>query len=262
MVLSVCIIAHNEELNIVRTLESVKGIADEIVVVDSGSTDNTIALAQSCGAKVFVEEWKGFAQQQNSALAKAAGVWILSLHADEEVSRELAANIKALLRSGQSVPQFDGYMVARRNFYLNRWLQRGGFYPDRKLRLIKRGLGAFEIRPVHENMKTAGRVGRLSGDLIHHACPTLESFIEHQNRYSSLGGQMVADERTAGFSLTNIVLRPLVGFMYRYFVRRGFLDGREGLLVHLNHAAYVSWKYAKAWEITKDACERRTTGRW
>lgn len=261
MLLSVCIITYNEELNIIRTMESLKGLADEIIVVDSGSTDNTVALAQSCGAKVFVEDWKGFAQQKNSALAKATGDWIFSLDADEEVSRELAANIKTLLKSGQPVPQFDGYMVARRNFFLNRWLKRSGFYPDRKLRLVKRGLGAFELRPVHESMKTVGRVGRLSGDLIHHAYPTLGSFIETMNRYSSLGGQMVADERTSGFSITNIMLLPLVGFIYRYFVRLGFLDGREGLLIHLNHAAYVSWKYAKAWEFTKDACERRTTGR-
>ncbi len=214
-------------MNIIRTMESLKGLADEIIVVDSGSTDNTVALAQSCGAKVFVEDWKGFAQQKNSTLAKATCDWILSLDADEEVSRELAANIKTLLKSGQSVPQFDGYMVARGNLHLNRWLKRSGFYPDRKLRLVKRGLGAFELRPLHESMKTAGSVGRLSGDLIHHACPTLESFIEHQNRHSSLGGQMVGGEQRTGFSITNIVLRPLVGFLYRYFCAWDFsMDAR------------------------------------
>ena len=174
-----------------------KGIGDEIIIVDSGSTDQTVALAQSYGAKVFIEEWKGFARQKHSALAKAGGEWILSLDADEEVSQELAANIKTLLEPGQSVPQFDGYMVVRRNLYLNRWIRSSGFYPNRKLRLIKRGLGEFEHRPVHEDMKTAGRVGRSCGDLIHHAYSTLQSFIEHANRYSSLGGQMVASERRA-----------------------------------------------------------------
>jgi glycosyltransferase involved in cell wall biosynthesis len=258
MILSVCIITYNEERNIVRTLESVKGVADEIIVVDSGSTDRTVALAQSCGAKVFVEAWKGFARQKNSALAKASGDWILSLDADEEVSPELAASIRTLLKSGQSAPQFDGYLVARRNLYLGRWLKRSGYYPDRKLRLIKRGRGEFELRAVHEDIKMAGRLGHLRGDLIHHAYPTLESFIDHANKYSTLGGQMVTDERAVGFSITDIVLRPLVAFIYRYFLRLGFLDGREGLLVHLNHAAYVSWKYAKAWEITKVAREPRT----
>src|SRR5713101_6198766 len=245
MVLSVCIITRDEEANIVRTLESVKSIADEIIVVDSGSTDHTVVLAKACGAKVFVEEWKGFAAQKNSALAKAAGEWILSLDADEEVSPELAASIKKLLKSPQPAAALGGYMVARRNLYLGRWIKRSGYYPDRKLRLVKRELAEFEPLAVHEKMQPQGSIGRLPGDLIHHAYPTLEDFIEHANRYSSLGGQMVAGERQAGFSLFNILLRPLGAFFYRYFFRLGFLDGREGLLVHLNHAAYVSWKYAK-----------------
>jgi glycosyltransferase involved in cell wall biosynthesis len=259
--LSVCVITHNEAANIVRTLESVKGIADEMIVVDSGSTDDTVALARSCGAKVFVEEWKGFAQQKNSALAKAAGDWTLSLDADEEVSPELAASIQALLKSGQPEPTFDAYTMARRNIFLNRWIKRSGYYPDRKLRLVRRGMGEFENRAVHESMKTTGSVGRLQGDLIHYAYPTLDSFIEHANRYSTLGGQMVASERPVGFSFANIVLRPLVAFIYRYFFRFGFLDGREGLLVHLTHASYVSWKYAKAWEISKNSRDGKMAGR-
>src|SRR5437016_18582 len=123
MTLSVCIITFNEEANIPRTLESVKSIADEIIVVDSRSTDNTVALAQSHGAKVFIEEWKGFAPQKNSALAKASCDWILSLDADEEVSPELAASIQALLCS-PAPPPLNGYRMARRNLYMNRWIRR------------------------------------------------------------------------------------------------------------------------------------------
>jgi glycosyltransferase involved in cell wall biosynthesis len=248
MPLSVCIITHNEEGNIARTLESVKGIADEIIVVDSGSTDATVELARKLGAKVFVEEWKGFAAQKNSAIAKASCDWTLSLDADEEVSAELAASIAALLARGATAAECDGYSMARRNLYLGRWIKRSGYYPDRKLRLVKRGAAAWEPLAVHEKMKPVGRIGLVQGDLIHHAYPTLESFIEHANRYSTLGGQMVASERRAGFSLFNIVVRPAVAFFYRYFIRLGFLDGREGLLVQLTHASYVSWKYAKAWE--------------
>lgn len=251
--LSVCVITYNEEANIRRTLASVKEIADEMIVVDSGSTDNTVTLARDLGAKVFAEEWKGFAAQKNSAIAKATGDWILSLDADEEVSPELAASIRSLLKSGQAAPEFDAYEMARRNLYLNRWIKRSGYYPDRKLRLVRRGMGEFENRAVHESMHSTGKIGRLEGDLIHHAYPTLESFIEHANRYSTLGGEMVASERQVGFSIANILLRPLVAFVYRYFFRLGFLDGREGLLVHLNHAAYVSWKFSKAWEISKKA---------
>jgi glycosyltransferase involved in cell wall biosynthesis len=253
VVLSVCIITYNEEANIARTLDSVKAIAHEMIVVDSGSTDKTAELARSRGAKVFVEEWRGFSKQKNAAMSKASGDWILSLDADEEVSPELAASIQALLKSGKAAPEFDGYMVGRKNIYLNRWLKRSGYYPDRKLRLVRRGMGEFEDRPVHESMHSTRKIGRLDGDLIHHAYSTLESFIEHANRYSSLGGEMEASKRIVGFSIANIVLRPLGAFIYRYFFRLGFLDGREGLLVHLNHAAYVSWKYAKAWEYSKNS---------
>jgi glycosyltransferase involved in cell wall biosynthesis len=250
MTLSVCIITLNEEANIVRTLKSVKDIADEIVVVDSGSTDSTVSLAQSFGAKVFVEPWKGFARQKNSTLEKATCDWVLSLDADEEVSPELAASIKTLLTPGGPA-QFAGYKMNRRNIYFGKWIKRSGYYPDPKLRLIRRGAAEFELRDVHEDMKMVGALGHVSGDLIHHAYPTLESFIDHANRYSSLGADMVVRERKVGFSVVNIVFRPLVRFIWAYFFRLGFLDGREGLLVLMNHAAYVSWKYAKAWEKSK-----------
>ena len=250
MSLSVCIITLNEEANIARTIRSVKDIADEIVVVDSGSTDATVSIAQSFEARVFVEPWKGFARQKNSSLEKATCDWILSLDADEEVSPELAASIKSLWQSAQP-PKFSGYTMNRRNMYFGKWIKRSGYYPDPKLRLVKRGAATFELRDVHEDMKMQGELGHLRGDLIHHAYPTLESFIEHANKYSSLGAGMVARERKVGFSVVNIVLRPLVRFIWAYFFRLGFLDGREGLLVLMNHAAYVSWKYAKAWEMGK-----------
>src|SRR3979409_582209 len=127
MTLSVCIITLNEEANIARTLKSVKDIADEIVLVDSGSTDATVELARSFGAKVFVEPWKGFARQKNSSLEKASSDWILSLDADEEVSPELAASIKALLTSG-APPKFSGYLINRRNMYFGKWIKRSGYY--------------------------------------------------------------------------------------------------------------------------------------
>jgi glycosyltransferase involved in cell wall biosynthesis len=251
MFLSICIITFNEEANLGRTLASVKGFADEIIIVDSGSTDSTVAIAQSFGAQVFVEPWKGFAAQKNSALAKATGDWVLSLDADEEVSAELGDGIKSL-KSGSTPLQFDAYTMNRRNMYLGRWIKHSGYYPDPKMRLVKRELAEFELRAVHEDMKKLPRTGHLQGDLIHHAYPTLESFIEHANRYSSLGAGMVVAERKVGFSFINIVLRPMVRFLYMYFFRLGFLDGREGLLVLMTHASYVSWKYAKAWEKSRE----------
>src|SRR5260370_41403644 len=145
MTLSVCIITLNEEANITRTLESLRGLADEIILVDSGSTDATVSLARARGAKGFSEPWKGFAPQKNSALAKATGDWILSLDADEEGSPELAARIKRLLTSAKA-PQVAGFTMNRRNMYLGRLLKRSGYYPNRTLPLIRRAAADFQLR--------------------------------------------------------------------------------------------------------------------
>ncbi|HKW26695.1 MAG TPA: hypothetical protein VJN48_12995, partial [Terriglobales bacterium] len=134
-------------------------------------------------------------------------------------------------------------------FFLGRWIKHGGFWPDPKLRLFRRGAAQFENRAVHEDARTRGQTATLyAGYILHHSYPTLSDHIEHMNRYSSLGAEMAGPR---GFSLVNIVLRPLATFVYNYFFRLGFLDGREGLLLHLYHAVYVSWKYAKAWELKK-----------
>jgi glycosyltransferase involved in cell wall biosynthesis len=275
MNLSVVIITLNEEANLGRTLTSVKPlVADgkvEIIVVDSGSTDRTVEIAKSFGAKVFVEEWKGFAAQKNSAIDKATGDWILSLDADEEVERQLATLVSHAVQErphpkpellqalaaerGETWPppaNMSGYWMERRNMFLGRWMKHGGFWPDPKLRLFRKGAGRFESRLVHEDLQVEGPIGRLrSGALLHHSYPTLSDYIEHMNRYSSLGAEMVVASGRVRFSVTNIVVRPLATFVYNYFFRLGFLDGREGLLLHLYHAVYVSWKYAKAWELSR-----------
>ena len=256
MKLSVVLITHNEEANLPRTLESVVPLVcegkGEIIVVDSGSTDGSVQIAKSFGAKVFIEDWKGYAAQKNSAIDKATGDWILSLDADEEVSSELARYIATL--SPRDKIEVRGFYVPRRNFFLGRWIKHGGFWPDRKLRLFKRGEGKFEDRSVHEDVRLLSPadaysdVDWLEESLLHHSYPTLTDYLEHMNRYSLLGAEMAVVKGQRGFSVFNIVLRPLATFTYNYFFRLGFLDGREGLLLHLYHAAYVSWKYAKAWE--------------
>ena len=241
--LSVVIITFNEEANLARTLASVAW-ADEIIVLDSGSTDRTREVAESFHAKLFAEPWKGFAAQKNSALTKASVDWILSLDADEEVEPALAEEIRSVLAANPSVA---GFRIPRKNFFLGRWIKHGGFYPDPKLRLFRRGAGEFDDRLVHEDVKLKGDTLSLQNHLLHHAYPTLESYLEHMNRYSSLGSEMAISKQPRGFSLTDIVVRPRLTFFYNYFLRLGFLDGREGLLLHLYHAQYVSWKYAKAW---------------
>ncbi|MGA9529819.1 MAG: glycosyltransferase family 2 protein [Terriglobales bacterium] len=267
MVLSVVIITYNEEANIARTLASVQLlVADgkgEIIVVDSGSTDRTVEIAKSFGAKVFIEEWKGFAAQKNSAIDKATGDWILSLDADEEPSDVARSFILDFVFGsfGSEFQSFDGGVLLRRhNYFLGRWIRHGGFSPDPKLRLFRRGSGFFEARLVHEDVRL--KPGRSTLDpslhwshrgnsdihLIHHSYPTLADYIDHMNRYSSLGAEMVAAKGQVRFRAFNIVVRPAATFLYNYFFRLGFLDGCEGLLLHLYHAVYVSWKYAKAWE--------------
>jgi glycosyltransferase involved in cell wall biosynthesis len=245
--LSVAIVARNEEANLPRTLASVRW-ADQVVVVDACSTDATGEIARSAGTQLFIEPWKGFAAQKNSAIAHCTGDWVLSLDADEEISSELAAEIQALLADG---PGCDAYTVPRRNFFLGRVLRHGGFYPDRKLRLFRRGTAQFSPRAVHETLACSGKVGHLRGDLLHHAYPDLASYIEHMDRYSTLGAQVLVERgRTSRSPLAfvwNVAVVPRLQFLYNYGLRLGFLDGREGLLIHLYHANYVSWKYAKAW---------------
>jgi glycosyltransferase involved in cell wall biosynthesis len=299
VILSVVIITYNEEANIARTLESVKPLVSdgkgEIIVVDSGSTDRTVEIAKSFGAKVFAEEWKGYAAQKNSAIDKAEGDWILSLDADESLERGTASTIHLLMskpnsfterelrnmvmakggdsldtvemvmayeeghrvnstRSAEEIPlALSGYWFPRKNHFLGRWIKHGGFWPDPKLRLFRRGYGRFEARAVHETLKVDGYTARLkSGAILHHSYPTLSDYIDHMNRYSSLGAEMVAAKGPVRFSIANIVLRPIFTFIYNYIFRLGFLDGRECLLLHLYHAVYVSWKYAKAWELSRN----------
>jgi len=257
--LSVVLITHNEESNLARTLESVKPLLldGEIIVVDSGSTDRTVEIAEACGAKVFVEPWKGYSGQKNSAIEKATGDWILSLDADEELSPGAEQAIERILGPDSSkYAAVAGVWFPRKNHFLGRWIRHGGFYPDRKLRLFRRGQAQFSARAVHETVATAGPTAVADRDfefadiaLIHHSYPTISDYVAHMNRYSSLGAEMAVAEGRTGFSVINIAVRPLLTFVYNYFFRLGFLDGRKGLLLHMYHAVYVSWKYAKVWEL-------------
>jgi glycosyltransferase involved in cell wall biosynthesis len=258
--LSVAIITLNEAGNLARTLASVR-FADEIVVVDSGSTDRTVEIAKSFGAKVFTEEWKGFARQKNSAIDQCGGTWVLSLDADEELTSELQAEIRNMLEGdAQIMPPVDGYQLRLRHVFLGRWMRYGGYYPDMKLRLFRRvtssGAAHFTDRPVHESVQVAGRVETMKKDFLHHGYPNLEVYLEHMNRYSTLGARIVAAKGKTSRSWAafcwNVALVPLLTFVWNYIFRLGFLDGREGLLLHLYHSAYISWKYAKAWRIGRE----------
>ena len=259
MTISVAIAAMDEEANIGRTLASINW-ADEIVLVDSGSKDRTCEIAREHGARVIVEPWRGYVAQKQYAIDLCTKHWVLLLDADEEVSSGLADEIRAAIADPNAV---SGYWLPRKNLFLGRWMRHGGFYPDLKLRLFRRGQGFVTGHDPHDRCElksglpgdASRRTRRFKNALMHYTYPNLTLYIAHMNRYSSLGAQLAVAKGRRSFSVVNIALRPLATFIYNYLFRLGFLDGREGLLLHLYHAGYVSWKYAKAWELSRNRSE-------
>lgn len=245
--LSIAIVACNEAENIRRTLASVAW-ADEIVLVDSGSTDGTLDIARAYGAVIFHEPWRGYGPGVNSALGHCAQPWILNLDADEVVTPELAAEIQSLL-AGE--PEFSGYSVPRLNLIFGRWMRHGGLYPDRKLRLFRKGFARCEedTEP-HTTPKPTGPTGALRGDLLHYQYPTLPLYREHMRRYAAASVPLMLRRGKTSANpvsyVTNAILNPVFTFLYNYILRGGFLDGREGLQFHIHHSIYVRWKYLAA----------------
>jgi glycosyltransferase involved in cell wall biosynthesis len=254
MSISIVLITGNEEANIGRTLESalplLRDPGGEIIVVDSESTDRTVEIAQSLGARVFVEPWKGFAAQKNSAIAKASGDWILLLDADESLPAALCDEIRLSVRQAPAV--VSGFAVPRMNYYFGRWIRHGGYWPDRKRRLFRRGRGRVENRPVHEDVEIEGKVESLRNGLHHDGYPTIGSYIENMDWYSTLKAQWLLDKGHRGFSFSYIVLAPICQFLYNYFLRGGFLDGKQGFLVHFYQSVYVSLSFVKVWEKSRN----------
>jgi len=243
--LSVVVVTRNEEERLRACLEAVVW-ADEIVVVDAESEDKTVAIAQEFTDRVVVRPWPGYAAQKNAALDLASGDWVLSLDADEVVSPELRAEIARVLASDGPA---DGYAVPRRNIFCGRWVRHGGLYPDRQLRLFRRGRGRFEARAVHESVRVDGRVESVAGHLEHRSYRDVSDFLLRADRYSTLAAEeAVAQGQRAGVSA--LVLRPLGRFLAMYVVQGGFLDGWRGFLLATLYAYYVLIRSAKIWERT------------
>ncbi len=244
--LSVAIITCNEESNIRRTLESIKW-ADEIVVVDSGSTDKTTDICREYTDKVIHQDWLGFSRQKNLAIEKTSGDWVLSLDADEPIEQALAEEIRGIISSPDSL---DGYRVPRKTFFLGKQVRYGGWYPDYNLRLFRRGKGRFEDRAVHEAIKVQGMIGNTRHALLHYAYPDIASYMSSIDKYSSLAVSVMAEKGISDYKSgwVNILFRPMLTFALKYIFRLGFLDGKRGLVLNLFHSYYVFAKYAKAWE--------------
>ncbi|MGA7161510.1 MAG: glycosyltransferase family 2 protein [Bacteroidota bacterium] len=241
--LSVIVITRNEERNIVACLDSVKW-AEEIVVVDAESTDATAAMARQFTQKVFVEPWKNFSEAKEFAVTKSRHEWILWIDADERVTPELATEIQSLLNS---MPSKAAYSIARRAFFLGRWMKHSGWYPGRVARLFRKGSASFSSVAVHEGLNVQGPVGELRNDLLHFTDPNLYHYMGKFNRYTTLASK---DSFESGrrFRPVDLFVRPPWLFFKMYIVRLGFLDGVPGLLLAFLSSAYVFTKYAKLWE--------------
>lgn len=242
--LSVTIITHNEAHNLPDALASVAW-ADEIVVVDSESTDQTVEIARAAGARVIIHPWPGYAEQKNFAETQASHPWILNLDADERVTPELKARIGQVIKA--ATPTHQAFYVRRRNCYLGRWLRHSGWYPDYQLRLYQRGSGQWRGEFVHESFHPHQTAGYLEADLLHYSIRSLTEHHERLGRYTTLAAQRLKAEGKR-VSVRHLVMLPALTFFKSYVLKLGVLDGLAGLYVSYFAAYYVFLKYAKRWE--------------
>ncbi len=252
MKLTVTVITHNESANIGPALESVAW-ADEIIVVDSCSTDDTVAIARGLATRVEVRDWAGYSAQKNYAADLASNDWILSLDADERVTPPLATEIRDLMHRGPDAP---GYRVSRVTWYLGRWLHSTDWYPDYQLRLYDRRCGRWNGRRVHESFELQGSAGRLRHHLEHYAYRDVSDHVSSIDRYTTLQAEQWAEEGRRTNAL-EVLVHPPVAFLRNYVLRLGFKDGTAGFLVSALNSYYVFMKLVKLWELQHDAQLRR-----
>lgn len=243
--LTVALISFNEEERIGLTLESVKDIADEIILIDSMSTDKTAEIAKSYGAKVYLEEWKGFEEQKNSLLEKCTGEWILYLDCDEEATAELGGEIMSII--DEPATAADGYYINRRTKYLGKILKRS-WQPDYKLRFVKksappRWVGEY----VHEALKIKGQKAYFKGELIHHSYKNIADHMRKTIKYAGLSSEAAHNKGKRG-SISKIFFVAPFAFFKSYFLKGGFIDGIQGLIASFSAYVYFFLKYAMIWE--------------
>ncbi|HLG13741.1 MAG TPA: glycosyltransferase family 2 protein [Blastocatellia bacterium] len=247
MKITATVITYNEEHNIAAALESLSW-ADEIIVVDSESTDRTIEIARRFTDRIFVRAWPGYSIQKNFAAAQASNDWIFNLDADERVSPELAKEIVEMKDGPEPAP--TGFRIPRRTFYLGRWIRHSGWYPDRKLRLYRKDAGRFTGAFVHESVEVKGEVKNLSGELLHYTVRNSSEHHERLDRYTTLAADELRGQGKKG-SLIATLLSPVATFIRSYILKLGFLDGVPGLAIAYFAAHYAFLKNLKLWEATR-----------
>ncbi len=242
--LSVAIITYNEEENLPRTLEAIRDIAEEIIIVDSHSTDKTVEIAKNFGAKVFVEDWKGFRDQKNSALEKCNKDWILFLDADEVVSKELKEEIVNAIKTKKA----DGFYINRKTYYIGRFLNHI-WQPDWVLRLVKKDANPrWEGGNIHEYLKIDGKTDKLKGYLYHYTYKDLNDHFNKSLKYAKLSAEEM-HKNGKKFKLHKLIINPLWAFFRQYFIKLGFLDGIRGLSVSMSYLFSTFLKYLFLWEL-------------
>jgi glycosyltransferase involved in cell wall biosynthesis len=247
--LAVIMITKDEAHNLPRCLESVP-FADEIVVVDTQSTDGTRDVARRYTEKVFDLPWQGFGMAKQAALDRASSEWVLSLDADEALDLPLAGAVENVVRSGDA--GVHGYRVNRLVNFCGAWIRHSGLYPDRVLRLGRRSCMRFSPDTVHEHAEVTGRVRDLDGHLLHYTAPDLRSYLAKQQHYADLSAQAL-HLRGRRARMVDVALRPVYQLLRSYFLQRGFLDGVPGLLIAGGSALRVFTKYARLWELQRQA---------
>jgi len=255
--LTVTVITRNEAPNIAAALESVSW-ADEIVVVDSCSTDDTVAIARRHATRVEVRDWPGYSAQKNHAAELASHDWILSIDADERVPQELAAEIRAILKDE---PPARGYRIPRVTKYLGRWIRSTDWYPDYQLRLYDRRAARWNGRRVHESVTLTGTPGVLRQELQHYAYRDISHHLATIDRYTTLAAEQWLEEgrRTTAFGA---LVHARLAFARNYILRRGFTDGAAGLFVSCLNSYYVFLKFAKLWELQQTRDSTRDSDSW
>jgi glycosyltransferase involved in cell wall biosynthesis len=245
VILSVVVIAKNERDRIPRLLSSVAGIADEIIVVDSGSTDGTIELCHSRGARVVHRDWTGYVAQKQYAMELARGEWALNLDADEALAPEACEEIRHAISVASS--DIDGFSQPRLSRYLNRWIRHGGWYPDRKVRLVRKGRAKWVGDGLHERVEVTGRVDKLRHPILHYVYRNISDQVKTIDSFSTV----VADQRTGAAPAWYVlwgVIHAVGKFLECAVWKLGVLDGIPGVIIAMNSAFYVFLKHAKAWE--------------
>ena len=264
--LSIALAVYNEEANLAKCLESIKDIASEIVIVDGSSTDNTVSIARKFDATIISEtNKKNFHINKQIAIDACNSPWILQLDADERVSSMLAKEILQVITNNPS-SQPSAFSINRRNYFLGRWMNKGGMYPDSVIRLFQKGRAKLPQKNVHELMEVDGTTGKLTEDLLHIADPTFSRYLTRSNRYTTLQAEEWLKEgdiptSTVGL-LAYVFLKPFTRFLSIYFRHKGFQDGIPGLVFALYSGLHITSSYIKYWELKQSGSTPSSTANW